>query len=226
MNVKAVLLDVDNTLLDFNLCAREAMRQGMEKWGLLFEESMFPVFQRINNRLWHGIEKGTLTKPELYRVRWNMIFEELGIRANGEKFEEDFRIGVAESAVHVEGAMELLVYLAKKYPLHVASNASHAQQVRRLEKAGMLPYIRQIFSSEQLGANKPSRAFFDACFEQLAPLEPKETVIIGDSLHADIGGGARYGLHTIWYNHDGMPVPDDCPADCVVNALDEIRQLL
>lgn len=226
MEVKAVLLDVDNTLLDFNLCAKAAMQAGMAAWGLAFDDSMFPVFQRINNQLWHEIEKGVITKQELYRVRWPMIFSALGVDADGEAFEQLFRQYVSESCVQVQGAMELLRYLSRKYPLYAASNASQNQQLKRLANAGMLGYIRQVFSSEHLGANKPARAFFDGCFRALAPLKPAECVMIGDSLYADVEGAKNYGLHAVWYNHDALPVPDECAADHVVHSLLDIQSIL
>ena len=82
-NIKAVFIDIDNTLLDFNKCALWSMQKAFEDYHLSFESSMFDTFNMINNRLWLRIEKGELTKEELYACRWNMIFALIGIDVDG-----------------------------------------------------------------------------------------------------------------------------------------------
>ena len=70
--IKIILLDVDNTLLDFNKCAEYAMRAACKKMGVEFFGGMTVVFHEINNRLWLGIEKGEITKAQLHRNRWRL----------------------------------------------------------------------------------------------------------------------------------------------------------
>ena len=89
-NIKAVFIDIDNTLLDFNKCALWSMQKAFNDYGLSFENSMFDTFNMINNRLWLRIEKGELTKEELYACRWNMIFALIGIDVDGVDFENVF----------------------------------------------------------------------------------------------------------------------------------------
>lgn len=228
MNLKAILLDVDNTLLDFNLCAQESLKEAMEQCGIAYEDGMYPVFERENNQIWKELEQGLLTREELHVQRFARVLRALHLEecADSTAVEDVFQKCVGESAVPVTGALELVQYLAEKYPLYVASNARQFRQVKRLEKAGMMPYIREVFSSEKMGANKPAREFFDGCFAAMEGIAPDECVIIGDSLSADIEGGKAYGMKTIWYNHDQLPVPENCIADDVVHSLDEIQNIL
>ena len=228
MNLKAILLDVDNTLLDFNECARVSLKEAMEQCGFVYQDSMYAVFERENNQIWKELEQGLLTREELHVQRFARVLRALHLEecADSTAVEDVFQKCVGESAVPVTGALELVQYLAEKYPLYVASNARQFRQVKRLEKAGMMPYIREVFSSEKMGANKPAKAFFDGCFAAMEGIARGECVIIGDSLSADIEGGRTCGLKTIWYNHDKLPVPDNCPADFVVNSLEEITDIL
>ncbi len=107
--IKAVFLDVDNTLLDFDLCAVRVMRQCFEEFGLAFETSMYyDTFTRINNPLWEQIERGELTREELFRVRWTLIFRALGIDFDGPTFEKRFLALLETTAVPVPGAPELV----------------------------------------------------------------------------------------------------------------------
>ncbi len=225
--IKAVLLDVDNTILDFNLGSKEAMQATYRAWALPYAEEMFPVFLEVNGYLWEEIEQNRLTREELYKIRWKLIFEKLHIMGpDPVRFDEVFRKHIGESAVPVPGAYEILEYLSGKYILCIASNASHARQIKRLTKADMLRYVEHIFSSEQIGHPKPEKAFFDACLARLGGITPDETVVIGDSLTADIAGGINSGMKTIWYNHTHEAVPEDLRADYTVNALCEIKDIL
>lgn len=224
---KAVFLDVDNTLLDFNACATLSLRRAFARVGVARDAAeAFPVFRRVNDALWLSLERGEITREQLHAVRFTRVFEALGVEADAAAAEQTFFTGLHDTAEPVDGARELLAYLHGKYRVYVASNSSYDQQHRRLGLAGMLPDIDALFVSASLGANKPSRAFFDACFAQLPGLAPGECVMIGDSLSADIAGAADYGMRTVWFNHDHVPVPSPCPADHVVDRLAEIRDIL
>lgn len=224
-NIKAVFIDIDNTLLDFNKCALWSMQKAFNDYDLSFENSMFDTFNMINNRLWLRIEKGELTKEELYACRWNMIFALIGIAVDGVEFENVFYSYLTESAEPVDGALDLLKYLHGKYLVCAASNASYAQQIKRLNNAGMTEYLDRIFISEQIGFSKPQKEFFERCFEKISPIVPSETVMIGDSLTADIEGGASFGMKTCRYNHNLTNESSDLP-DFTVCSLSEIKKYL
>lgn len=65
--------------------------------------------------------------------------------------------------------------------------------------------FEQVFISEEVGAAKPSRDYFEAVFRGIGN-PPKETVLlIGDSLTSDMRGGLDYGIDTCWYNPMGKP---------------------
>lgn len=223
--IKVVFLDVDNTLLDFNACSRLSMERSFGECGLPYREDMYAVFQRINDGLWRQIEEGTLTRPELHRTRWNLVLEALEIEGDGPTVETRFLEHLAQDAIPIDGARESLAYLSERYMVCIASNAPYEQQIKRLTGVGLLEYFHKAFISETLGAAKPSREYFDACFAQLPGVKPAECVIIGDSVTADIRGGREYGLRTCWYDH--LHTGSRCEeADATVDTLWEIQRLL
>jgi len=224
--IRAVLLDVDDTLLDFNKCAAVSMYLAAEDFGITLPEHAFPTFTEINNALWKEIEAGTLTLEGLYQVRWNRVFAKLGIAADGEAFEKAFIAHIAHSAETVEGAGALIAYLAEKYRVFIATNAPEEQQIERLTKAGLMQGIEAVFASEAIGHAKPQKEFFLACMERMGDIAPDEIAMIGDSLTADIIGAHEMGHMTIWYDHRkcGMKKPDY--ADHKVGTLKEIEEIL
>ena len=230
--IQVVLIDIDNTLLSFSGYVKEAMRDGFAQYGLKpYTEAMFPVFERINNSLWEQIEQGTLSFEELTEIRWNLIFHALGISFDGRIFEQYFREKLFFSAVPEPGAVELLEYLSRRYRLCIASNGPYEQQINRLRLGNMYDFFTHFFVSSQIGAQKPSAAFFDFCFNELRSsgfpnLVPEETIIIGDSLSSDIAGGAGYGMHTCLYQKQPTPALDTSKAEHIVRSLAEIQQIL
>lgn len=224
--IQTVFLDIDNTLMDFNANARESMEAAFREAGLSFREEMFPVFMAVNDRLWLDIEKGTLTREKLHRIRWGEVFRELDIDFDGEEFEHLFLPQLEVAPPLVEGALELLEYLYPKYTVCLASNAPYLQQTRRLAGSGILPYVHKVFISEKLGHAKPGKEFFDACFGELPGHQPEKSIMIGDSLSADIIGGKRYGMKTCWFNPENRTVPPELQIDYVVKSLKEIQKIL
>lgn len=220
-----VFIDIDDTLLDFTKCANDAIKSACNKFGVPYTATLVDTFHPINLDLWHRLEKKEVTKEKLFDTRFQIVFDKLGIKADGIAFETAFRENFHESAILVDGARDLLEYLRSKYKVYVASNASMHQQTNRMKMAELDGYIDGYFVSEEIGFPKPQKEFFDACFKALPDVKPQDVVMIGDSLSADIKGACEYGLKTIWYNHRNEPT-SDVKCDYIVSRLSEVKNIL
>lgn len=226
LNCKLVLMDVDDTLLDFRANAYQAMERTFLQFGLPFSGDLFRLFEVRNLAFWKRLEKGELTKEQILELRWKTILEEMGLTADPSRIEDCFRISLGDASIPIPGALDVLKYLHQKYRVCAATNGMLEQQMGRLETAGMTPFIEHVFASESLGAMKPSRAFFDACFRLVPDVGPSEVVMIGDSISADIQGALDYGIPCIWFNRYGEDViPPEGVAATVLN-ISEIRDWL
>ena len=233
--IKAAFMDIDDTLLDFQAFVRQTMRDGFARFGLpAYEERMYPVFHQVNARLWERIERGEITRADLLDLRWPVIFDELGFTGDGRAFEHYFKDALLHSAIPVEGAEDLVPWLAERYILCAASNGPYAQQETRLTIAGWLPYFRHLFISEEIGAQKPTPAFFDTAMRRLnaslmpghsGPVLPGEVIMVGDSLTSDMAGGRNAGMVTCLLDTSGHAQPDD-RVDHRISKLDELKTLL
>lgn len=222
--IKAVFIDIDGTLLDFEACVEESMRIGLTENGIEYKPEMLETFHRINNGFWRDLEQGKITFEELLERRWATVFEALGIELNGPEFEKYFRARLHESAVPMAGSYETLEYLSGKYRLFAASNGPHEQQAERLCKADMLRYFEEVFTSGKIGAEKPSADFFTYCFDKTGDIKPEESIMLGDSLTSDMKGGFDFGMKTIWLNQSGKEKPDW--VDFEIKSLDEIKNII
>lgn len=226
MDIKAVLIDIDNTILDFNKSAYKASQNIAKSHGIELPEAYFEVFLKINNELWSQLECGNIEKPEIYRLRFKRIFEELKITADFNAFEEDFRKEMRSVAELIDGADEILRYLSSKYPVYTASNASKFQQEVRLKNSGLWGYLSGMFTSEEIGWQKPAKEFFYACTQELYPIPASQLVMIGDSVDADIIGAKNFGLKTIWFNYNRFSYDNYNFTDFYVNSLCDIKNIL
>ena len=120
----------------------------------------------------------------------------------------------------------MLQILYPQYQLYLASNGNLRIQKGRLDSAGIRQYFQKIFVSEEVGANKPSRDFFDACFAAIPDFDPAQAIIVGDSLTSDIQGGIHAGICTCWFNPQGNPGRADIHPDHEIAALSELPSLL
>ncbi len=225
-NKKIVLLDLDNTLIDFNECAKHSIIRSFEKHGFTYTEEVFTTFITENVKIWKKLEKGEITKADLRANRWNIILGKLGIDFDGTIIEEEFENGVAQGAYAVEGAYELLDYLYPKYELYIVSNGFRFVQESRLKIGDFRKYFKDIFLSEDIGVQKPAKEFFDYCFEKLGYPDKEDVILIGDSLSADIIGGLNYGIDSVWFNKNGDELPEDIKPAYVVDKLKEIENIL
>ncbi len=224
--IKAVFIDIDDTLLDFEKCSEEAINLAFEKRGIVPPRNILSVFLETGVELWRKMEDGTLDFEELQRIRFNIIFKKTNVDCDGEEFEADFRKNLANSAIPVEDAREILEYLSKKYIVFATSNSPQKQQETRLEKAQLSAFITEIMTSERIGFMKPDRHFFEGCMASLPGVLPEEIMMIGDTLNADIRGGRDSGLLTCWFNPKHVSPSKEIVPDFTVGSLLEIKNIL
>ena len=223
---KTLLFDVDDTLLDFNLAENAALTRLFEQEKMAVTPTMLARYKEINEALWRAFEREEVSKSELHNTRFSNFFEEYGIDVDGEYFEAGFQKYLQEAHNYVEGAYDVIAQLAENYDLYVVSNGKTTTQNKRLMDAGLAKYFKGIFISEQTGYQKPMIEFFDYVFARIDGFDQNKTLIIGDSLTADVKGGLRAGIDTCWFNIRGIDNISDIQPHYEIKKLHELHRLL
>ena len=83
-----------------------------------------------------------------------------------------------------------------------------------------------VFISDEIGSEKPSKAFFDHVFATVKDLDRDEVMIVGDSDSSDMRGGLAAGIRTCWYNPAGASRPVALPLDEEIHDLWQVQELL
>lgn len=224
--IKAVLLDADDTLLDFHKAEHESLKKTLLTTGIEPSDQIIELYSGINKRHWEMLERGELSRAEVLIKRFETFFAALGVEGDPQRTQDLYATYLSQGHWFVPGAIELLDALHGKYKLYLVTNGNAKVQQGRLASAGIAHYFEDIFISELIGCTKPSKDFFDYCFSKMPPYKKDEIIIIGDSLTSDIQGGRNAGIHTCWFNPCGNRGREDIVPEHTVSALAEIPELL
>lgn len=226
MQIKTILFDLDNTLFDFNKAERGALIKTLERLGIEPADAIVKRYSEINLSQWKLLEQGRLTREGVKQRRYQLLFEELDVDCDPQKANAIYEEQLAIGHYFVEGAPELLKALYGRYDLYLVTNGTAKVQYGRLQSSGIEKYFKNIFISEEIGYDKPSKAYFEKCFSQITDFCKEETIIVGDSLSSDIQGGKNAGIATVWFNP--FMVSNDTPIlpDHEIHKLSEMEELL
>lgn len=226
--IRNVLLDADDTLFDFHLSEREAFALALRSFGVEPSTRMAERYSEINAECWKMLEKKQITRPELLVLRYERLFSEFGLQLNSAAVSDRYVEELGKQCHLIDGAEALLRTLTGQYRLYIASNGNQQVQRGRLRRAGIGPYFSDLFISQELGADKPDAAYFEACFARIPAFRREETVIVGDSLSSDIAGGKNAGIRTVWYHpgEQAVSVSPNLTPDAEIRRLCELPAVL
>ena len=222
MRYDVILMDIDNTLLDFDAGTRDSLAGLLAQFGLELTAEREARFHVVNNRLWTAYEHGEIPKAAIFQRRFAEYLGGLGIEADPLAANETYAQGLRQSAVLMPHCMELLEALKGKCRLFAVTNGVVTTQMPRLEKAGFHRYLEQVFISEAMGCKKPEKTFFDQVFDAIGPVDKSRCILLGDSLTSDMQGGRNAGIATCYLGKD----TGDPRCDYVISDLLEFLDIL
>jgi YjjG family noncanonical pyrimidine nucleotidase len=217
------LFDADGTLFDYHAAEAIALQRAFETVRAPFDGEILAAYRRINQELWMALERREITPAALPVRRFELLGEALGLACSPNELSSAYLQHLARCADMIDGADEVLRTLHPKHRIAIVTNGLQAVQRGRLALSPIREFVSEMIISEEVGAAKPERAFFDAAFERLGHPPKREVLVIGDSLSADMQGAADYGLDTCWFNPGGLPRPE---ALAITYEIEDLRQVV
>ncbi len=223
-----LLLDADNTLLDFNRAEETAFYAAFSALGLHADAHTYARYHEINDELWRKLERKEVTRERLKILRFELLFAEMGLEDHG-RAEEIGRLYfdlLSEQRFVLDGAVEVCRVLSEKYPLYIITNGTDSAQRSRIGGSGLEPYIRKMYVSEKMGAEKPSRVFFNHVLEDIGDTDTSRYLIVGDSLTSDIDGAIGMGIDAVWLDQKGSGDTRGRDVSYIIKDIRELPALL
>ena len=225
--ITTILWDVDGTLLDFLYSQRYAITKAFESEGLSITDEMIQRFSIINDEFWKRLELGEITKKELLTGRFIQFFKEYQLEnVNIESFRLEYQDALGSVYSYIDDSLTLCTSLKGKYHQYIVTNGVASTQRKKCKLSGLSQVMQKLFISEEVGANKPSKDFFDTCLGEIEEKDKSRILIVGDSLSSDIKGGQNAGILTCWYRPDETLNNTNIKADYEISHLHDIYNIL
>ncbi|MBS4752023.1 HAD family hydrolase [Nocardioides sp. zg-ZUI104] len=230
MTFRALLLDLDDTLVDHRGAAERGLRGWLAGLGLGGDtaetEALVERWFTLEARHYPRAQRRELSYTEHRRARvraflpgWDLADDALADEVYG-GFLDCYRSAwraFADAAASIEAA------LGAGLRVGVLTNGEHAVQSEKLRRTGLLYPDVAVFASSALPAAKPDRRAYEAACRGLG-VSPETTLMVGDSLRHDVLGAQATGLHARLLRrpgqYDATPVPHGVR---VLRGLDELR---
>ena len=214
---KHIFFDLDHTIWDFDKNAEEALNElydihGLKELGLQSPDLFIETYTRNNHLLWAEYHLGRITKDTLRELRFKKTFLDLGLQPEviPAGFEDAYVQLCPTKTNLFPDAMITLEYLHEKYTLHIISNGFKEATRMKVSNTGIAKFFKNVIISELVGVNKPDPAIFKHALD-LADASKEESLMIGDSLEADVRGALNFGMDAIYFNPQGLEQPADVP---------------
>jgi putative hydrolase of the HAD superfamily len=154
-----------------------------------------------NREIWRRLEAKEITHDYLREERFKYIMRAIGVEMSNELSDAvntQFLDTLSNYTHLIDGTIELLDFLVPNYELHILSNGLDLIQRKKMQLSGLGNYFKNVVTFDTVQVRKPDREIFEAAMN-LANTTPENSLMVGDSIDADIKGALEVGMQAVWY---------------------------
>ena len=211
--IENIFFDLDHTLWDFEKNSSITFSKLLNKYSIEVNfEDFLRIYKPINFRYWKLYREEKITKEFLRHNRLKSAFDKLKIKVSADLIDEisaDYIQLLPENNFLINNSIYILNYLKRKYKLHIITNGFTDVQNKKMQNSGLRDYFINIIDSETVGVKKPNSKIFKYALD-LSKTTGSKSLMIGDSLEADILGSLNCGFHAIHLIQNGEPTHNHC----------------
>lgn len=225
-HITDVFFDLDHTLWDFDKNSELTFETIFNKDHPSVEtKSFIEKYVPINQECWKLYQYDKITHQELRYNRLKYSFDAINYSISDTEIDviaEDYIRFLPENNHLFDGTFEVLDYLNQKYNLHIITNGFAEVQYKKINNSNIGSYFQTVTNSEMAGVKKPNPVIFNYALD-LAKAKKENSIMIGDSLDADVQGALDAGLDAIFFNESKIQVEDNIKQ---INHLLELKKYL
>lgn len=223
---KFILWDIDDTLIDFKASEKVALKKCFDTYGVDLTEEQIKEYARINKNYWTLLEQGKVEKTAMLTQRFIDFLDYLGVNnIDGAMINKEFQMTIGDHVVMFPGALELCKSLKGVKYQYAVTNGTIIAQERKLKNTGLDKIFDGVFISDKIGYQKPDIRFFEEVARKISNFNPKEALLIGDSLTSDMQGANNAGIDCCWFNPKGLKQDKDLHINYEVKTLKDLKNI-
>jgi len=229
---EAILIDLDDTILDTTLSSDRLWREGAEAFAQRLDHPPAAIDEAIRKaRVWYWSDpqRNQIGRLDLFRARRDAVhngLQRLGV--NDPELAEEFANHYTERRVGAmqpfEGAIEAIETLKSRgFKLGMITNGKGTTQREKVTRFDLERHFDVVLIEGEFGKGKPHRDVFDHVLNELR-IEPGKTWMVGDSLEWEVGAPQTLGMTGVWldWKRQGLPANSTIEPDLVVQSLAEL----
>ena len=217
--IKAVIFDIDNTLMDFMRMKRAAVDAAVDAMidaGLQVPKDK--MVEKIFDVYWkEGIEDQNIFDKVLKKEFGSIDYKILAAGIVGYR-----RAKAGTMALYPHVNLTLIELMKMGIKMVALSDAPKLAVWLRIVGLGLHNYFDHVITSEDTGVKKPHPAPFQKALEVLGA-KPQETIMVGDWAERDMLGAKNMGIRTAWAKYGNTFDTKESGADI---ELDDIYELV
>jgi putative hydrolase of the HAD superfamily len=235
--VKALLLDLDDTLLDYSGgvddCWAAACAAGCENGHREVADALVPAI--VESRRWFWDEPARHRRERVNMLgAWTKIVE----HALATLGRPDAALAAAVAADFARRRRERMqlfpdarlcldAWRANGVRLGLVTNGDASQQRDKITRHALAAYFDVIVIEGEFGAGKPDEAVYRHALATLGA-RAQDTCMVGDHLDFDVAGAQQLGMRGVWIDRAGAGLPAGCAVrpDAIIRTLSELERLL
>ena len=211
-DITHIFFDLDHTLWDFDTNSALAFDAIFKRDFPAINTKLFlEQYIPINQACWALFQVDKMTHEELRYQRLKQSFDAINYAISDhhiEQIAQDYIQLLPEFNHLFDDALETLSYLKARYELHIITNGFAEVQFRKMSNSNLSHYFKTVTNSEMAGAKKPNPIIFQHALH-LAQAQKSESIMIGDSMEADVQGALDFGMKAIFFNSNQIEVAEN-----------------
>lgn len=221
MRYKMILLDIDDTIFDFQAGNRNAVAELMAELGLS-SPTVFDEYQAINHACWEALERGEMNQETLHVERFRRFLASKNRADDPKTVADRFAELLGRQAIYLPGAENLVKTLSEHMPVVILTNGITVIQKSRMARASIRRWISRMVISQEVGAAKPDPRIFEIALDGV---DPSDALMIGDSAQSDMLGANRAGVDACWFNPKHKTLPEGVRVQYEARTLEECLEI-
>ena len=220
--IKAILFDLDNTLIDFMKMKKLACEEAIDAMigaGLKINKSKgLQILHKLYDK--YGIEYHQIFQEFLKKVINKIDYR---ILAHGINAYRKVRFGFL---VPYPGVKRTLIALKnKKLKLGIVTDAPRSQAWLRLTAMGLDDFFDVVVTWEDVGKKKPAKLPFATALKKLN-IKAEECLMVGDRPNLDIKGAKKLGIRTCFAKYGYIGKISEIKADFEISEIEDLLKVV